>query len=181
MIYLGYFFTALNYVAYCCSRFFPTKLLMLFGDLIAKIFTVLGLYCLGSLSGAWGFVITFFMLIVANLKEKYHKQWLMGYVIFQGLYILVLFYYFEGISSVLVVVSLSINLICVWFLNPQKMRFIGGLNSVLYLTYQLIIKNWAGLLEIVVIYSNFKSFYKYRVKPYIRLSKSKKRIIRPLQ
>lgn len=168
MVYLGYFFTFLNYISYCSSRFFPTKLLMLLGDLVAKIFTVLGLYCLGSLSGAYIFIITFFMLIVANIKEKYQKKWVIGYLLFQGLYVFILFYQFEGISSILVFVTSSITLVCIWFFNPQKMRFIGGINSVLYLCFQLSIKNWAGLLELLVIYSNFKAFIKYRVKPYVR-------------
>lgn len=163
MVYLGYLFTLINYGFYCSSRFFKTKLQMLLGDLAAKVFTVLGLYCVGSLSGAYGFIITFFMLIAANIKEKYQKQWLLGYLVFQGLYIFVLFYQFEGLSSILVCVSLSINLLCVWFFNPQKMRFVGGINSIIYLAYQLIIKNWAGLAELIVIYSNFKAFMKYRV------------------
>lgn len=166
MIYLGYLFTLINYGFYCSSRFFKTKLQMLLGDLAAKIFTVLGLYCLGSLSGAYIFIITFFMLIVANIKEKLQKQWLFGWILFQGLYVFILFYQFEGISSLLVFITSSITLLCIWFFNPQKMRLVGGINSVLYLCFQLSIKNWVGLLELLVIYSNFKAFIKYRVKSY---------------
>lgn len=43
-----------------------------------------------------------------------------------------------------------------------------------YLGYQLSIKNWVGLLEIMVIYSNFKAFLKYRVKPYVRYKRTKR-------
>lgn len=174
MVYLGYLFTLINYGFYCFSRFFKTKQWMLLGDLAAKVFTCLGLYCLGSLSGAYAFIITFFMLIVANLKEKYQKRWVILYILFQALYILVLFYQFEGISSILVFITSSITLVCVWFFNPQKMRFIGGINSILYLGYQLSIKNWVGLLEIMVIYSNFKAFMKYRAKPYVRYKRTKR-------
>ena len=42
--------------------------------------------------------------------------------------------------------------------------FYGGLNSFLFLGYQISIKNWAGLLEILVIISNFASFLKYKKK-----------------
>ena len=138
---------------------------MLFLDLVAKIFTIAGLYCLGSLSGAYSFVITFFLLIVANIKEKYHKKWLTGFLLFQGLYVgVVLFMAFEGLSSILVFINASLNLICVWWLPPQKMRIVGGINSFFYLAYQICIKNWAGLIELAVIYSNFAAYLKYRNK-----------------
>ena len=42
------------------------------------------------------------------------------------------------------------------------MRFLGVPCSVLYLEYQISIKNWVGLLEILVILSNIISFRKYK-------------------
>ena len=163
MILLGYFFTVINYICYCISRFVKTKQMMLFLDLIAKIFTILGLYCLGSLSGAYSFIITFFLLIVANIKEKYNKRWGSAFLLFQALYIVVvLFMAFEGVSSVLIFINASINLLCIWWLSPQKMRFLGGINSIFYLAYQICIKNWAGLIEIAVIYCNFAAYIKYK-------------------
>lgn len=162
MIWLGYFFTALNYACYCLSRFMKQKQLMLLLDLLAKIFTIIGLYLLDSLSGASSFIVMFLLLIVANIKEKLNKKWLFGYLLFQLLYLIVLFYTYEGISSVLVVLSSSITLLCIWWLPPQQMRFIGGLNCFVFLAYQISIKNWAGLLEILVIISNLFSYLKYR-------------------
>ena len=163
LIFLGYFFTVINYICYCISRFVKTKQMMLFLDLVAKIFTILGLYCLGSLSGAYSFIITFFLLIVANIKEKYNQRWLPVYLLFQVLYIVVvLFMAFEGISSILVFINASLNLLCVWWLSPQKMRFLGGINSIFYLAYQICIKNWAGLIELAVLYCNFAAYIKYK-------------------
>lgn len=162
MIWLGYFFTALNYACYCLSRFMKQKQWMLLLDLLAKIFTIIGLYFLNSLSGAYSFVITFLLLIAANIKEKLNKKWLFGYLLFQLLYLIVLFYTYEGISSVLVALSSSITLLCIWWLPPQQMRFVGGLNCFIFLSYQICIKNWAGLLEIFVILSNLFSYLKYR-------------------
>ena len=164
IILLGYFFTIINYICYCISRFVRTKQMMLFLDLIAKIFTILGLYCLGSLSGAYSFIITFFLLIVANIKEKYNKRWLLTFLLFQGLYtLIILFIAFEGISSVLIFINATLNLVCVWWLSPQQMRIVGGLNSFFYLAYQISIRNWAGLIEIAVIYSNFAAYWKYKI------------------
>lgn len=162
MIWLGYLFTVLNYVCYCLSRFMKHKQMMLFLDLVAKILTVLGLYCLNSLSGAYIFLVGFFLLLVANVKERLNKKWLAGYIFFQGAYLAVLFLTYSGISSILVTLTASITLYCIWWLPPQEMRLIGGYSSFLFLAYQISIKNWAGLLEILVIISNFSAFIKYK-------------------
>ena len=137
---------------------------MLLLDLMAKIFTILGLYCLGSMTGVWTFVLMFVWLIVANIKEKYNKKWLSAFILFQALYFAILFYTYVGVSSFLVFLSASIYLYCTWWLPPQQIRVIGGFNSFLYLAYQICIKNWAGLIEILVIVSNFAAFFKNREK-----------------
>ena len=79
MIILGYIFTILNYACYCLSRFMKQKVAILTLDLIAKIFTALGLYCLNSLSGAYIYILAFAMLIIANIKERLNKKWICGY------------------------------------------------------------------------------------------------------
>lgn len=175
MIYLGYFFTFLNYVCYCLSRFMKQKRMMLLFDLISKVFTVIGLYCLNSLSGAYIYFVVFFMLIVTNIKERLGKRWLGAYIIFQSLYIAIMVFQYEGISSILVTTVVSVTLLCNWWLPPQKMRVLGGWNSCIMLLYQISIKNWAGLLEIFVIFSNLFSFLKYKyIKNKSRKNKSRK-------
>lgn len=159
---LGYFFTVLNYVCYCLSRFMKQKKMMLLWDLIAKIFTILGLYCLNSLSGAYIFVVVFFFLIIANIKERLNKKWFLWYIFFQLIYFAILYEYYEGLSSILVFITSSVTLFCVWWLPPQQIRVVGGLNCFIYLAYQISIKNWAGLLEILVILCNLLSFLKYK-------------------
>ena len=168
MIILGYIFTILNYICYCSGRFMRQKAAILTLDLIAKLFTAAGLYCLSSLSGAYIYVIAFIMLILANIKERIHKEWLWGYILFQSIYFTILYTTYVGISSILVTLTASIKLFCVWFLPPQQMRFWGGINSFTFLAYQISIKNWAGLLEIFSLFSNFFSFIKYRKKKYFK-------------
>lgn len=162
MLILGYIFTILNYACYCLSRFMKTKKMMLLLDLISKVFTSLGLYCLNSLSGAYVFIAVFFMLIVANIKERLNKQWLAVYIFFQSIYLIILYYTYVGISSILVVLLVSITLFCIWWLPPQKMRIVGLFNSFTCLAYQISIKNWAGLLEILVMFSNLLAYLKYK-------------------
>lgn len=163
-IVIGQIFTAINYVCYCGSRFAKKKYQMLLLDIVAKIFTIAGLYFMGSMSGAYSFCVNLVLLIVAIYKEKENKRWLLGYIIFQMIYAAILLLTFSGISSVLVFMSSTITLICIWWLPPQKMRILGLLCSVIYTAYQISIKNWAGLMELLVIVSNLVSYITYRNK-----------------
>lgn len=160
MLFCGYLFTVANYVCYCCSRFMKKKKMMLLLDLVSKILMSVALYFLGSLSGAYIFIAVLFMLIVANIKERLNKKWFLAYAFFQFLYLLILWYTYIGISSVLVVLTVSVTLFSIWWLSPQKMRIVGAFNGLTFLAYQISIQNWVGLLEIFVIISNFISYYK---------------------
>lgn len=156
---MGYLFTALNYICYCISRFIDDKRYMLTLDLLAKFFTVIGLYFLGSLTGAYNMAVSFILLIVANVKERKRYRWTIGYILFEAAYLTILILTFQGLSSILVFVVSSVTLLNIWWLPPQKMRVIGGCNSFVYLAYQISIKNWAGLLEIAVIISNWSAYF----------------------
>ena len=159
---LGYVFTVLNYISYCLSRFMKKKKDMLALNLLAKIFTVLGFFCLHSLTGAYNMTVAIVLLIIANIKERKKKKWTPLNLVFVFAYIFILVSTFSGISSILVFITSNISLICIWFLPPQQMRLVGGCASFVYLSYQISIKNWAGLLEIFVIISYFLSFKKYK-------------------
>lgn len=163
-VYLGYVFCVIGYVFYCMSRYGKDKKLMLTLDMCCKIFTIFSFYFLGSLSGAYSFFIGFFVLLLSNIKVRLDKRWYPLYFVFEGLYILILIWQYAGISSILVFITSSVTLICIWFLPPQKMRAVGIVNSCIYLSYQISIANWAGLLEILVIISNALSFIKYHSK-----------------
>lgn len=159
---LGYLFTIFNYVFYCISRFCNKKYQMLTLDLLAKFSTFVALYFLNALSGAYSMLASFVILIVANIKIRRNERWLPGYVLFQILLVAIMIWKFAGISSILVFLTSTISLISIWWLSPQKMRIAGMATSISSLLYQLSIRNWAGLLEIVVICSNTLSFLKYK-------------------
>lgn len=162
MIILGYGFTLLSYLLYCISRFLHNKKNMLLLDLAAQTCTMIALYSLGSMSGAFTFMVIFLTLIAANLKVRLNKRWTLLYICFQLLYLLILIFTYKGISSILVFTTASISTFFNWWLSPQKIRFLGGCNSILFLIYQITIKNWAGLLETIVMFSNFTAYIKYR-------------------
>ena len=169
MILIGYIFTILNYGCYCSSRFMKEKKNILFLEIFAKLFSMGGLYCFGSLTGTYSMAIGFLILIISNIKERNknkinNRKNMSIYMFFQFLYFIVIFLTFNGISSILVAITSSISLFCIWWMPPQKMRIIGGFNSFLFIAYQISIKNWAGLLEVAVIMSNFASFVKYKNK-----------------
>ena len=162
MIWLGYFFTILNYIFYCISRFCRKKYQMLTLDLLAKIAFILGLYFLGSMSGVYSMTVTFFYLICANIKERLKRRWMWLYVFNEVLLVYVMIHSFAGLSSVFIFASTSIALLAVWWLPPQQMRIAGLVGNIMTLLYNLSIRNWAGLFELAVIFSNFTSFLKYR-------------------
>lgn len=135
---------------------------MLTLDLLAKISTFLALYFLGALSGSYSMLVSFVILIAANIKARKNSRWLWGYVTFQMALIVIMIWKFAGISSILVFITTSVSLLSVWWLKPQKMRMAGIFTSVTSLLFQISIHNWAGLLEIIVICSNVISFIKYK-------------------
>lgn len=158
----GYLFTILNYVIYSFGRFRARKEQILFFDLAAKVSYIIGLYLMGSLSGALSMVVTFFYLICANIKERRHYKWPAAYLFFEGMLLLVMIKSFAGISSILMFISSTIALLCVWWLPPQKMRVLGFVGNIISLCYNLSIRNWGGLFEIIVMTSNLTSYLKYR-------------------
>lgn len=161
-LYLGYLFTVFNYIFYCSSRFRRKKAKILGLDLLAKLSMILATFFLGSLSGSYSMMVSFTILIAANIKEKQGKRWPLGYAVFQAVLIAILVFRFEGISSVLVFLTSSVSLLSIWWLVPQKMRIAGMVTSVTSLLYQMSIQNYAGLLELIVITSNILSYLKYR-------------------
>lgn len=158
----GYVFTVFNYIFYCISRFCRKKHQMLTLDLLAKLSTFVALFFLNAISGAYSMLVSFAILIAANIKERRNGKWSLLYAIFQLLLILIMIWKFAGISSILVFATSSISLLSIWWLSPQKMRIAGMTTSISSLLYQISIKNWAGLLEIIVICSNVASFAKYQ-------------------
>ena len=63
---------------------------MLTFDLLAKIAFIIDLFFMGSLSGVFSMLVTFFYLIAANIKEKRNRRWTLAYVLFQLLLICIM-------------------------------------------------------------------------------------------
>lgn len=164
MIILGYILTVLNYICYCTSRFLKGKRQMLIFDLLAKILTVIALACFGSLTGSVNMIISFLSLIILNIygKNEESKSRKYTYIIIQAAYIISTIFTYNGISSILILVTSSLSLLSNFWLTPQKMRLVGFFASWLYLIYQMSIKNYAGILELLVIASNLIAYLKYR-------------------
>lgn len=74
-LFLGYSFTLLNYIFYSISRFCDKKYKMLTLDLLAKVSTIVALFFMGSLSGAYSMFVSFVILIAANIKERKQGKW----------------------------------------------------------------------------------------------------------
>ena len=157
-IWIGYICIVINYIFYCCGRFMRKKEHILFMDLFAKAFTILGLYFLGSLTEAYNMCLIFIMNIVCYYKTKRHWKLALLYWIFESLLVMILFTTYTGLSSALVFSCSTLTLMANWWFSPQQMRLTAVCGSVLYLMYQISIRNWAGLLEVVTLGSNVLSF-----------------------
>ena len=164
MIFCGYVFTVLNYICYWLSCFMKNKAAIVALDLTAKVLMAFGLYCFHSLSGAYLFILMFIMLIASNIKERLHKKWVWGYVLFQCAYILAWYYTHVGFSSILVFLTASTHLVIVWLLPPQQMRLVGSFNCLIFFAYLVSIKNWAVGLEVFSFLSNVLAYLTYRKK-----------------
>lgn len=167
---IGYVLTFINYVCYCGSRFAKKKRTMLILDLTAKIITVASTFFLGSFSGSLSMILMIVVLFASVYKEN-HPETVKG-LVSVGIYLLlalsfslVFIFSYQGISTILVVFTCILALTYIWWMGPQGIRFWGAVNSVIFLMYQLSIRNWMGLLEIFVFISNVVSFTKYRKKP----------------
>lgn len=158
----GYILCVVNYICVCAGRYCRQKKHIVMFELLAKVFTVVSLYCLGSLTGAYMFFVSLVNLIVCNINEHRGTGTKVLYYVFETAYIAVTILTFKGISSVLVFTTSSITLYCLWFLNPQQMRLLGIVNSCIFTMYQISIGNIAGMLEVFVLVSNLTAFVHYR-------------------
>ena len=164
LIYLGYGLTVVNYIFYCVSRYQRDKKNILFLDLFAKFCTVIALYCFNSLTGSYIMLLKFFIGIACYIKECKNYKLFGLYWLFQAVLIIIFWNTYVGISSVLIFVSSSISLFANWWLSPQYMRLCAVMAALFYLSFQISLANWAGLLEIVAISCNFGAYMKYRDK-----------------
>ena len=166
MIYLAYSLTAVNYLLYCLSRYMKQKKHMLLLDIIAKIVTTISFLLLDSKTGMFNMLLAAVLLIFNYFYEtkecitKKHNT--IVFIIAVLIYCGILIVTYEGITSILVFITSVISLMSNQFLSPQKMRVTGVFNSIIYLSYQILLKNWAGLLEVLVIISNSTAWVKYR-------------------
>ena len=70
MILIGYIFTALNYICYCTSRFVKEKKCMVSLDFLAKICTIIYLYCFGSLTGSYIVIVKTLSLLFLSKSQQ---------------------------------------------------------------------------------------------------------------
>ncbi len=166
MIYLAYGLTAVNYLLYCLSRYMKQKKYMLLLDIGAKTVTTISFLLLGSKTGMFNMLLAAALLVFNYFYEtkecitkKYNKI-VFGIAVL--IYCSILAFTYEDVTSILVFITSIISLTSNQFFPPQKMRVTGMFNSIIYLSYQILLKNWAGLLEVLVIISNSTAWFKYR-------------------
>ena len=165
MVVIAYIFTVINYICYCVSRYCKSKSQMVSLDLLAKLSSIIALILLNSLTGGFNMSVSIVLLIVIKIREKKELPMKLNtilFVLFCVLYIVILVFTYNGLSSMLSFITSMLILIGLWYLKPQGMRMIGIAASLFCLSYMISISNWAGLLEILVLFSNISSYLYYR-------------------
>lgn len=165
MLIIAYIATLMSYLCYCRSRYCKTKKNMVSLDLASKLFSIVALVLMGSLTGGFNMALSFVLLIIIRIREKRNFSEIANVLLFSVFlcgYIGILIFTFQGLPSVLTFLTSSLTLTGLCFLSPQGMRKIGIFASSLYLCYMLSIKNWVGLLEILVLFSNITSYLYYK-------------------
>lgn len=157
---LGYIFTIISYAVYCVGRYCKNKSGMLYTDILSKIIASAGFLYLHSYTAVGNMLGGIAVLCLASLKEKRQRKWIPIFVTLELMYVAILLNTIQGISSVIIFITSTISLYNIWWNNPQKMRILGIVNSIIYTGFQISIKNWAGFLEIFVISSNISSYLK---------------------
>lgn len=164
MQYLGYGITILSMVVYAAGLQLREEWQIIISQILAKILTVLCLLCFDSATGVWTSIVGFGVLTISYLREKYKRGFIPFYFIFETIYIYILVNTFDGISSILMFVGSSLSLLSLFWLREQPLRIVGLIKSCIYVVYQLSIKNWAGITELIIVYSYISSYIKYRKK-----------------
>lgn len=165
MVVIAYIFTVINYICYCVSRYCKSKSKMVSLDLLAKLSSIIALILLNSLTGGFNMLVSIILLVVIKIREKKELPTKLNtilFILFCALYIVILVFTYSGVSSILSFTTSMLILIGLWYLKPQGMRKIGIVASVSCLSYMISIGNWAGLLEILVLFSNITSYLYYR-------------------
>lgn len=166
LLILGNAISLIGTLFYAVGRFKKDKSNLLTYTLLSKIFTVITYIILGTISGAYAFLVHIPLYIFAKIKEKKHKKWHALFVIFELCYIAIAVFSFptDGFKAILICLASTITMIGVWYLHPQYMRLLSLPNSVLYVTFYISAANYVGAItEVLLVFmSNLLSYLKYR-------------------
>ncbi len=167
---LGYTFSIINYLFYGLGRFMKKKSAILIFCLLSLLAAAISCYFFNSLSGYYLLLTQIIVTLLAYIKEKkaFNKFWQYGiYIIAQIFITAAIIYTFQGISSILCYISVSIGIFSIWWLNEQQIRGSGVAICFFAFLYNMSIKNYIGVLELVIIAMNIISYCLYRKKQVI--------------
>lgn len=154
---------SIGYVMYIVSRFINSKNKMLLIDNISRIVDVIGYFCLGNINGIEHTLFG----IVRNEAYRHIKRNIAKLVCFVIFLIVIFCMYgiaFNGISTILFIISNIINLIGTAFGREQGVR-LGTIGACLCnIPAFLFLCNYAGMIgEIVCLIMTIVALYKNHI------------------
>ena len=165
MFIIGQILTAISYIVYYISRFKKDKKDMLLWDNISVFFTLLSFVFLKSYEGASGTLYSYVRNKVQSLVKGNKKNERIGFWVLLIVLLVILGVHFNGLFTLFLFLTNLFNLVGVMFFNPQGIRLCGVIASVCYLSFQIILNNYVGIIcEIITMVVTLLSFVIYLKK-----------------
>lgn len=156
--------TVLICLLYCTGRFQKKKKTILAMDLLAKLLTVLMFFSFGEHTGVFSEIAGLTVITAANIRERSGRKLRGLYLFYMMVYTIVMTVTFSGLTSVLITLAALISLTSNWWFGAQKMRAADSVICIIMFSVNMLIGNYAGVTELIILACNVISYRKYHCR-----------------
>ncbi len=127
------------------SFLFNNKNRILRENMVSSIMSIIANICFQALGGVITSSVTLARIITIYIKDKYHKKFVIPFIIICGMYLFSLRDW-RGLPSILLVCSMFCSFIPKWFSQDvQKLRIGALFANMLIIPYEFLVANYAGI------------------------------------
>lgn len=156
----------INYIVFWTSRFAKEKKNILILDSISKILTIIGFILLGKYNGIENAVFSGIRNAGAGaVIKKDIKVRAIVFILFFALMATVFLLDFQGIATLCVLITATLNALGAILLKPQGIRLMSVIGSAFYAGFQLFSHVYFGVVcELITFVVSLASYIKYSEK-----------------
>lgn len=154
----------LNYLVFWISRFAKEKKNIIILDSIAKLLTIFGFLLMHKYNGIENAVFSGIRNTIAGVVIKKNlKVRILVFIIFFTIMTSVFLLDFQGIATICVLITATLNAFGTILLKPQGIRLMSVIGSAFYAGFQLFSHVYFGVFcELITFIVSLVSFLKYR-------------------